>query len=110
MDSMLMRNPGLARAVALLLVAFSALGAAGWLGWCAVERSEIGFLPRRSPAEWIVCLPAPNTSKHPRLEIGTTFRRSFVLDQPVPHATFRIAAYHRYTAALNGAPLCAAPQ
>src|ERR1017187_539268 len=78
---MVNRSAGLARRMALALVVSSALGSLGWLWWNASWRSEIAFLPRRSSAEWIVYPSEPEGLLHPRLELSTEFKRSFVLDR-----------------------------
>lgn len=100
---MVNRSAGLARRLALALVVSSALGSLGWLWWNASWRSEIAFLPRRSSAEWIVYPSAPEGLLHPRLELSTEFKRSFVLERVPNRAELRIAGFHRYALLINGA-------
>ena len=97
------RSAGLARRLALALVVASAAGAAGWLGWNALWRSEVAFLPRQSPAQWIVYPSAPEGTLHPRLELSTEFKRSFVLERAPARAELRVAGFHRYELLINGA-------
>ena len=89
--------------MALALVVSSALGSLGWLWWNASWRSEIAFLPRRSSAEWIVYPSEPEGLLHPRLELSTEFKRSFVLERVPDRAELRIAGFHRYALLVNGA-------
>ncbi len=89
--------------LALLLVVASVAGAAGLLGWNTLRSGEIAFLPQRSPAEWIVYPSATEGAMHPRLELGTQFKRSFVLEGVPARAELRIAGLHRYELLINGA-------
>ena len=97
------RSAGLARRLALALVVSSVAGAAGWLWWNALWRSEIPFLPRWSPAEWIVYPSAPEGTPHLRVELSTEFKRSFVLERAPARAELRLAGFHRYALLINGA-------
>jgi Flp pilus assembly protein TadD len=95
-------SSGLARPLALALVVSSVVGALGWLAWNALWRSEIAFLPRRAPAEWIVYPSVPEGLLHARLELSTQFKRSFVLERVSAQAQLRIAGLHRYALLING--------
>ena len=97
------RSAVLARRLALLLVVASAAGALGWLWWSAIQRSDIAFLPRRSPAEWVIYPAPPEAILHPRTELSTTFKRAFVLEKSPARAELRVAGFHRYELRLNGA-------
>jgi tetratricopeptide (TPR) repeat protein len=96
-------SSGLARPLALALVVLSGVGALGLLGWNALWRGEIAFLPRRSPAEWIIYPAVPEGLLHARLELSTQFKRSFVLERVPSHAELRVAALHSYALLINGA-------
>jgi hypothetical protein len=80
------RSAGLAHCLALAFVVSGALGSLVWLWWNAVWRSEIAFLPRRSPAEGIVYPPVPAGMQHAHLELSTQFKRSFVPASVPPSA------------------------
>src|SRR6266478_6172760 len=67
------RFAGRTRPLALLLVVCGALGGIGCLWWDSVRRSDVNFLPRMSPAEWIVYPSPVQGVTHPRIELGTVF-------------------------------------
>jgi tetratricopeptide (TPR) repeat protein len=91
--------------LALLLVLSSAFGAFGWFWWSAVHRSEIGFLPTRPGAEWIIYPKAAEGRIHPQIKLGTVFARSFVLEEVPENPNLKIAGFHAYSVLLNGKPL-----
>src|SRR5271157_4690892 len=98
------RCPGVRRPWLLLLGAAAVLGVLAWLWWSATQDGEVGFLPCRSPAQWIVYPSAPDLVFHPRAEMSTVFRRSFVLGQAPRKAELLVAGFHRYELWLNGVP------
>ena len=102
---MVLRSSRVARELAWLLVAASALGALGWLWYCATRRATISFLPYQPPAEWIVAPSAPITGRRPRLEVPTMFERTLVVEPGAARARLGIAAMRRYSVAVNGVPL-----
>ena len=85
-----------------LLSLLSFVGGLGWLWWGAIHQSEINFLSRRPPAEWIVYPTEPDLIIRPCWEMSTVFKRSFVLDKVVAQATVRITGLRHYTVAVNG--------
>src|SRR5436190_2159839 len=91
--------------LALGLVLSSALGSAIWLWWSTVRSRDINFLPRISPAEWVVYPCPPQGGTHPKLELGTVFRSGFLLDKPPTQGSLRVAGFHRYTVSINGQPV-----
>ena len=97
------KSAGVARVLAAVLVATSALSASGWFWWNAHWRSRVNFLPRLPPAEWMLYPSAPEGTLHRGLEMGTAFRRSFRLSTAPARATIRIAAFHHYSLVINGA-------
>ena len=96
------RFPSLAPALAVLLAAGSALGGLGWLWWSSAQRGDVNFLPKRTPAEWIVYPSAADAVSHLRLETSTAFRRPFALEQAPAAAVLSVAGFHRYTVSING--------
>jgi hypothetical protein len=99
---MVNRFPSPAPTLAVLLAAGSALGGLGWLWWSSDRRGDINFLPKRTPAEWIVYPSAADAVSHPRLETGAAFRRSFALAQAPAEAVLSVAGFYRYTVSING--------
>ncbi len=55
-----------------------------------------------APAEWIVYPVTPEGNSQPVLELQTVFENSFVLGSSPSRAALRIAAFSRYTLAING--------
>ena len=100
----------LARRLALALVVSAGVAALGWLWGEALWRGDIAFLPRRSPAEWIVYPSVPEGLLHARLELSTQFKRSFVLEGVPAQAELRVASLHRYSLLINGVAPGSPPQ
>ena len=65
---------------------------------------EVYFLPRLTPAEWIIYPSGPKGTINARVELGTVFRRSFTLDRAPRTAVVSIAGLRCYTLSLNGSP------
>ena len=97
------RFAGRARLWALLLVVASALGALGGWWWSSIRRSDISFLQRIPPADWILCPSGPELFPHRRVAISAVFQRSFHLDQAPAEAVLSIAALRHYAICLNAA-------
>jgi Flp pilus assembly protein TadD len=94
----------LARRLALAFVLCGALGGAGWLWWNCIHQPEVYFLPRLTPAEWIIYPSGPKGTVNARVELGTLFRRSFTLEQVPKAAVLSIAGLRHYTLLVNGSP------
>jgi tetratricopeptide (TPR) repeat protein len=97
-----LRSLPLESRLALALVVCSALGGFGWLWWSAVKRSEVNFLPSLAGAEWIIYPKAAEGKIHPRLRLGTVFRRTFVLNEVPDQSSLGVAGFHEYSIVLNG--------
>jgi tetratricopeptide (TPR) repeat protein len=97
------------RWVVLLLVLVCAVGVLGWLYW-TTRRSQVNFLPRRSPAEWIVYPSAADANSRPCVDLGTSFRRSFNVEAVPPQMALRVAAFGHYSVSINETLLGAAAQ
>jgi Flp pilus assembly protein TadD len=93
------------QALALLSVASAILAALAWLWWISIYRADIAFLPHIAPAEWVLYPRPLDDSIRTTFELGTVFRRSFNLDSPPPHSSFRVAGFRRFNLAVNGTPL-----
>jgi tetratricopeptide (TPR) repeat protein len=93
-----------ARRFALVLVVCGALGSLGWLWRSCLLNPEVYFLPRLTPAEWIIYPSGPKGTINARVELSTLFRRSFTLDQAPRTAVLSIAGLRRYTLSINGNP------
>ena len=102
---MLRGIPLSARAVALVLVLSSVLGAAAWFWWSAACREEIAFLPHHAPANWVVYPATSEGLRRNNQELATVFTRSFTLHSIPAAAKLRVAGFHRYQVTLNGAEL-----
>jgi tetratricopeptide (TPR) repeat protein len=107
---MVNRFSGLARPVALVLVVTSALGSLGWLWWSSTRRSDINFLPRLVPAEWIIYPSGQGIVPHPRLGMETRFERTFALEQTPSKAVLSVAGLGHYTLSINGKAAAAPTQ
>jgi 4-amino-4-deoxy-L-arabinose transferase-like glycosyltransferase len=94
----------LTRRLALALVVASALGSLAWLRWACVSDPAISFLPEMGRAEWIVSPSGADITLHPRLDLYTDFKRSFVLEKVPAQAGLWVAAFHQYSVTLNGTP------
>ncbi len=102
MPPTVIRSFALERRLALALVICGALGALGWLWHGCVRQPEVYFLPPHAPAEWIAYPSGARASVHPRLEMGTLFKRSFTLEQAPAKASLSIAGLRHYTLLING--------
>lgn len=102
-------SPARSRAAALLLVSLSAMGAIVWL-WLTSSRTDTNFLPHMAPAEWIVSASAPEVTPRPRINLETTFERSFNLSNAPAQAELRVAGFHEYALSINGSPVPNASQ
>ncbi len=78
---------------------------AAWFYWLATVSSDIAFLPRRAPAEWIVFPKPPDGTIHHLADIDTRFRRTFVLASTPSTASLSLRGFQQWSATLNGAPL-----
>src|SRR5947209_10855330 len=99
---MVAKPPGISPRLALFLFLATVGAALGWLWWNAARRSDINFLPRHTPGQWIVYPSAPDLVLRPRLEMSTVFTRTFALDQVPAHAMLSVAGFHSYTLLING--------
>ncbi len=87
------------------LTAAMVISALGWFWWSCIRRPEIAFLPRITPANWIV-YPSPLLGDiHTLARLSTSFRSRLVLDKTPSKATARIAGFRQYTLAINGTAL-----
>lgn len=83
------------------------LATALWLWRLCDGQSQISFLPRHHPAEWLV-YPKPTVPYLQAVaELPTVFRRSFALEQVPTTATLSVRAYRRCVVAINGKNLAA---
>jgi len=81
------------------------IGIAAWLWWSACTNHAIPYLPRRSPAQWIVYpLPFSPAERH-RVELETTFRQEFLVSEASSQAELSLCAFTRCSLALNGVPV-----
>jgi tetratricopeptide (TPR) repeat protein len=88
--------------LALGLVLACVIGTPCYLWWKSSLSGQSNFLPRRSPAEWIVYSVPAQGGTHSLLTLNTEFRTAFVLEAKPAQATVRIAGYRRYSLAING--------
>jgi tetratricopeptide (TPR) repeat protein len=96
------RNHPLLRRLALCLVIAGAVGALAGLWWTG-SRVGINFLPDMAQAKWIIYPVVPEADARRDLELPTAFEDSFVLAAIPQKTLLRIAGFHRYTLAINGA-------
>ncbi len=94
----------------IFLVLFLALcGMTGRLAWRCRFDERIRFLPRQSPAEWIVYPNAPDISAHhvakPGMELNTVFRRDVVLEKVPANIRIQIRALETFALQINGEPV-----
>lgn len=73
--------------------------------WKATFNSDINFLTSHSPAEWIVYPEVPTGRSRTSVELGATFRRSFVLSHAEKEAKISIRAMKRWNLSINGVPV-----
>ena len=104
MSQLLNGSASLVRRVALALVISSALGSIGWLWLTCTRNPQVDFLPRLSPAEWIVYPSGPKGTINARVELATQFRRSFTLEHVPSSAVLSIASLRQYSFSINGKP------
>src|SRR5262245_26518254 len=86
---------------ALALVVGAVIGTTAYLWWCAAKRSDINFLPTRSPAEWILYPAPPGFVERPSVEMSTTFKQSFNLEKKPLTARLSVRGYHHYSVSIN---------
>ena len=96
------KHPG--RWIAAAFVAVS-LVMAGWFYRLATASSDIAFLPRRAPAQWIVFPKPPDGSIHHIADLDARFRRTFVLTSVPPAANLFIRGFQQWSITLNGVSL-----
>ena len=85
----------------LLLVLGTAVATSAWLGWICSRSSDIAFLTRSGPAEWIV-YPVPSSLlARDAVELSTVFRRSFSLEKAPSAGLLQVRALRRCVVTLN---------
>ena len=90
------------RRLLLLAGAGALLATALWLWRLCDGQSQISFLPRHAPAEWLV-YPKPAVPYLQAVaELPTVFRRSFALGQVPTTATLSVRACRRCVISING--------
>jgi hypothetical protein len=88
-------------AAAALLVAATAAGLA-LLDWQATRSDEAPFLAAHAPAEWIMYPSVPGFGARPRVELSTTFTRSFELAVRPEVAQLRVRMHRAGELRVNG--------
>src|SRR5262245_1256594 len=73
----------------------------GWLWWTCRKNPETNFLPRRSPAEWIVYPNPPDAGMHRIAESKAEFRRDFVLQSATADGVLRVCGFREFGVKLN---------
>jgi hypothetical protein len=73
-----------------------------WIWQLCARNTQAPFLPRRSPADWIVYPKPPELLLQRVAELPAMFRRSFTLPQTPGNATLSIRACRRFIVTING--------
>jgi len=82
-------------------VCVAILGSIGFW-WKTSRRSDIAFLPRLDPAQWIIYPTGPDFGLHPVVRLPALFRTSFNLENLPANAPLRIAGLREFALSVNG--------
>ena len=87
---------------AAALLVGAAAAAFGLLGWQATRSDDVPFLAAAAPAEWILYPHARSYGIRPRVELSTTFVKSFELAEQPRTARLRVRMHRTGELRVNG--------
>jgi len=90
------------RTLVLLASALGLIAIAIWLWWACDRKSEISFLPRSAPAEWIVYPQPAFGALQATADLPAVFRRSFALKQAPASAILTVLGCRSCDVSING--------